>query len=184
MGDLEQIRKKFVAAAVTLALIVGALLVYLLWPKAQQAREADLRQQLTALNREVALWQKSDPATTRQDLKRLYADNVPSHASQISQHLEKLVQETGVTSPSIRYSPDTTEKTSLPGVQQVKIETAVTGDYSKVARFINAVEQDKLLFLIDKISLSSQQEKGIVSLQITFNAFVREGAEAGAKART
>jgi hypothetical protein len=51
----------------------------------------------------------------------------------------------------------------------------VTGDYAKIARFVNAMEQSKLLFIIDKISLSNQQG-GSVTLQISFDTFLKEAA--------
>lgn len=192
MGDLDRTRKKFIAAAAVLGLIALPLLVYLVWggsQSAQQAQEADLEQQIRTLTKEIALRKSSDPAKTREDLRQLYASGVPSRQSQISQRLEKLFQESGVTPQSIRYTPDTSSKITLPDVQQLKVETTVTGDYTKIARFINAVEQDKLLFLIDRISLNSQQarsqqEQGGVSLQITFNAFLKEAAETSGKART
>jgi type IV pilus assembly protein PilO len=51
----------------------------------------------------------------------------------------------------------------------------VTGDYLKVAHFINDMERSQLLFIIDKITLSSQ-EGGKVSLQITFDTFLKQAA--------
>jgi len=42
-----------------------------------------------------------------------------------------------------------------------------------VARFINAMEQDKYVFIINQISLNSQ-EGGVVSLQIKFETFLRQ----------
>jgi len=187
MGDLQQTRKKFIAAATILGLIALVLLFYLVWggsQSVQKAQEADLDQQIRSLTKEIALRKSNDPSKTREDLRRLYADDIPTRQSQISQRLEKLVQDSGVTEQSIRYSADTAEKNTLPGVQQLKVETSVTGDYTKVARFINAIEQDKLLFIINRISLNSQQERGGVSLQITFNTFLGEAAETGGKTRT
>jgi hypothetical protein len=185
MGNLLQARKKFMTAAGALFLINVALLVDRLWPgtshSIQQAQEADLRQKVAVLNHEIALWKNSDPAKIQQDLNRLYAENIATRGSQVSKQLEKLLQDTGVTAQSILY-PDLTDKPPLPGVQWVKVETVVTGDYAKIAQFINAVEQNKMLFLIDKINLSGQQERGIVSLQITFTTFLKEGG--GAKGRT
>jgi hypothetical protein len=49
----------------------------------------------------------------------------------------------------------------------------VTGEYAKVAGFINAMEQDKLVFIIDQISLTGQ-EGGVVSLQIKAETFLKE----------
>jgi hypothetical protein len=185
MGNLQEIRRKYITAAVALGLISVALVVYLQWPGSSHAeREAQrtgLQQRNAQLTHEIELRKNSDPVKVQQALDRFYAENIATRGSQISKQLEKLLQETGVTAQSIRY-PDITEKPPLPGVQLVKIETVVTGDYPKIALFINKVEQDKMLFLIDKVSLSGQTERGSVSLQITFTTFLREAT--GAKART
>ena len=185
MGDLQQVRKKFITAAAVLLLASVALLVYRLWPGSshsiQQAQEAELRQKIALLNHEISLRKSSDPAKIQQDLNRFYNENIATRGSEISKQLEKLLQDKGVTAQSIVY-PAVTDKPPLPGVQFVKVETVVTGDYANIARFINAVEQSKMLFLIDKIGLSGQQEKGSVSLAITFVTFLREGGTA--KGRT
>jgi hypothetical protein len=173
MGDLAPIRQRFILAVAVLSAIALALLGYLLWPRTGQPDMNALHQEYDRLNREVA--QISDPAQTRADLKKLYATDIPDRFSTISEEMEKLFKDTGVTPQPIRYTPEADQKASLPGVQQIKVDTTVTGDYLKVARFINAMEQDKLLFIINKISLSSQ-EGGKVTLQITFDTFLRETA--------
>jgi hypothetical protein len=71
----------------------------------------------------------------------------------------------------------------LPDVQRVSIETTVNGEYAKVARFINAMEQDKFVFIIDQIALNSQ-EGGVVSLQIKAETFLKENASAAATSST
>lgn len=179
MGDVQSTRKRFLIAAVALAAVNVLLLAYLLWPgssaSAQEEQEAALQQRNNSLKAELERWKGSDPATTRADLKEFYADNVPVRSSQISEQLEKIIKDTGVRAPAIRYSPEAAQKTALPFVQQIKVETTVTGDYAKVAKFINAMEQAKLLFIIDKVSFSGQ-EGGTVTLQITFNTFLKESA--------
>jgi hypothetical protein len=156
-----------------------------LWPGTshtiQQAQEAALKQKIAVLKHDISIRKNSDPAKVQQDLNRLYADNIPTRGSQISKQLEKLLQDSGVAAQSIHY-PDVNEKAPLPGVQWVRVETVVTGDYANIAKFINSVEQSKMLFLIDKIGLSGQQEKGTVSLAITFVTFLKEGGSA--KGRT
>jgi hypothetical protein len=176
MGDLLKIRKRFIVGVTSLGAINLALLVYLLWPGPAQPSQEALQQQYNKLSREVALWEKSNPEKTRTDLKQLYADNLPGRWSQISEQVNKLIRETGVAAQSIHYPTENAEKSAPPDVQQVKIETTVTGDYSKVARFINALEQDKLLFIIEKISLNGQEGGAVVSLQITFDTFLKEKA--------
>lgn len=173
MNDLTRLKNRFVAIATVLSLISVGLLVYLLWPAASGPTPAALQEQYNSLNAEVASWQKNNPDKVRADLKHLYVEDVPARWSEISEHMEKLFQTTGVTAPGISYQIPTDEKNALPGIQEVKIDTTVTGDYSKVAGFINALEQDKVFFIINKISLSNQ-EAGTVSLSITIDTFLRQ----------
>ena len=173
MGDLKPIRQRFAVAVTMLGAIVLALLGYLLWPRTGLPDKASLAQTRDGLTREVA--RISDPAQTREDLKQLYARNIPDRFSSISEELENLFRESGVSQQGIKYTPESDQKSSLPGVQQIKVETTVTGDYLKVARFINSMEKSQLLFIIDKISLTNQ-EGGKVSLQITFDTFLKPAA--------
>jgi hypothetical protein len=175
MSGLVRLQRRFVAAATVLGLISLSLLVYLLWPQSSGAKPADLQEQYRTLKNEVALWTKGNPDAVRSDLNEFYKQEVPTRYSEISQRMEKLIQATGVSAPGIHYSSENQDKSMLPGVEMVKVDTTVTGDYAKVARFINALEQDKTFFIIDKIALSSH-EAGTVSLAITVDTFVRQTA--------
>jgi hypothetical protein len=182
MDDLKKIRTRFVVAVAVLAAVNVALLAYLLWPgssaKAQEAQEAALQQRANSLKAEVENRKGGDPAKIREELKKFYAEDVPERSSQISEQIENLIKDTGVIAPAIRYSTDTAQKTTLPGVQQVKVDTTVSGDYIKVAKFINGMEKAPLLFIIDKVSLTGQ-EGGVVTLQITFTTFLKEVSASG-----
>ncbi|MGZ4829141.1 MAG: type 4a pilus biogenesis protein PilO [Candidatus Angelobacter sp.] len=182
MNNLTKMRKQFTLVLAVLGAVDLLLIIYLLLPgsspSARLAQEESLRQQAKTLNSEVAPLNGIDKklAQTRVDVKKFYEQKVPSQFSQISQHLEKLMQETGVTTAGIRYNQDrngSSEKNELPDVQRINIDTTVTGEYAKVARFINAMEQDKFVFIIDQIALTSQ-ESGVVSLQIKFETFLKE----------
>jgi len=180
---LAKVKTKFILILAVLGALDLVLIVYLLWPgsspSAKVAKEQALQQQVDTLNREVAPLQGIDKklADTRVDVKKFYEQRIPSQFSQISQHLEKLVRETGVTAlQGIHYGQDTGDKgakNELPDVQRISIETTVTGEYAKVARFINALEQDKIVFIITQINLNGS-EGGIVSLQIKCETFLRE----------
>jgi Tfp pilus assembly protein PilO len=183
MHNLEKIKRQFTLIVAVLGVIDLVLLAYLLWPgtspSAKQAQEDALQQQETTLSREVTPLRGIDQklTQTRVDMKKFYEQKVPAQFSAISQHLEKLVQETGVTTQGIRYSQDKTadrEKNDLPDVQRVSIDTTVTGEYSKIARFINALEQDKFVFVINQISLTGSEAGNVVSLQIKFETFLKE----------
>jgi len=185
MGNLQIVRKRFILAFGILAAVNLVLLVYLLWPgssvASQTATEQDLQQQYRALSREVAPLRGIDQKLlqTRSDIASLYRERIPSHSSQISQEVEKLVHDTGVSSQAIRYVQQVPQKGDLPDVQLIEVETSITGEYAKVARFINALEQDKLFFVINQITLNSQ-EGGQVTLQIKFETFLKQAAQAGA----
>jgi Tfp pilus assembly protein PilO len=147
-------------------------------PSALAAQEKALQEQVNTLTREVAPLKGIDQqlARTRVDVKQFYEQKVPNQFSQISQHLEKLMKDTGVSTQGIHYTQDRNDqkdKNDLPDVRRVGIDTTVSGEYSKVAHFINALEQDKFVFVIDQISLSSQ-ESGVVSLQIKCETFLKE----------
>ncbi|MGB9123689.1 MAG: GspMb/PilO family protein [Candidatus Angelobacter sp.] len=182
MKHLEKTRKQFTTIVAVLGVVNLVLIIYLLLPgsspSARATQEASLREQKQALTGEVTPLIGIDKklAQTRVDVKKFYAEKVPGQFSQISQHLEKLMKDAGVTTAGIRYGQDkntSTEKNELPDVQRVNIDTTVTGEYSKVAKFINAMEQDKFVFIIDQISLNSQ-EGGVVSLQVKFETFLKE----------
>ena len=182
MNHLEKMRKQFTTILAVLGAVDLLLIIYLLLPgsspSARAAQEAGLREQKQALTREVTPLIGIDKklAQTRVDVKKFYAEKVPGQFSQISQHLEKLMKDAGLTTTGIRYNQDkngSTEKNELPDVQRVNIETTVTGEYSKVAKFINAMEQDRFVFIIDQISLNSH-EGGVVSLQVKFETFLKE----------
>ena len=182
MNNLAKMRKQFTLILSVLGAVDLLLMIYLLLPgsspAARSATEEALREQKNTLHSEVAPLVGIDKklAGTRVDVKKFYEQKVPSQFSQISQHLEKLMHDAGVTTAGIRYSQDHNtrdEKNELPDVQRINIETTVTGEYAKVARFINAMEQDKFVFVIDQIALSSQ-ESGVVSLQLKLETFLKE----------
>ncbi len=186
MTNLVQVKKRFTLAISVLAVICFGFIVYLLWPgtsiSSMKAQEDALQQQYRSLSREVAPLQGMDQklVKTRSDLKTLYQERIPTRFSQISQEVEKLTRETGVNAQNVHYNPVKTDKGDLKGdlqdVQRIEIDTTVVSDYAKVARFINALEQDKLLFIINQINLNGQ-EGGQVSLQIKFETFLKGAAQ-------
>jgi Tfp pilus assembly protein PilO len=184
MNHLAKKKTQFTLIISVLGVVNLLLLVYLLLPgsspSARAAQEESLRQQKQTLTAEVAPLIGIDKklAQTRVDVKKFYAQKVPSQFSEISQHLETLMKDAGVTAKGgIRYNQERStnekEKVELPDVQRIGVDTTVTGEYSKVAKFINAMEQDRFVFIINQISLTSV-ESGVVSLQIKFETFLKE----------
>jgi Tfp pilus assembly protein PilO len=180
MRDLQKIRQRVFTVLAILGFICAGFLVYLLWPgssiSAQREQAEALQQQYKTLSREVEPLNgiESKLMQTRADIKNFYRDTVPSRASEISLRLEKISQGAGVQNQGIRYSTKTSsDKNDLPGLQRQEIDTSVSGEYPKLAHFINAIEQDKVLFVIDEVTLTSQQS-GMVTLQIKLHTFLKE----------
>lgn len=181
MTNLAQIKKRFFTILSVLAVIDLVLMGYLLWPgsgsASRKAREDALRTQEHDLSVQVAPLKDIDQklVQTRADIAALNKENIPSRWSEISSQLTKLTQQAGVVPQSIQFKPEKEldKKDDLLAVQPISIETSITGEYGKVARFINSLEQDKLLFIIQQITLSSR-EGGLVTLQIKFETFLKE----------
>ncbi|HEV2965122.1 MAG TPA: type 4a pilus biogenesis protein PilO [Candidatus Angelobacter sp.] len=178
MTPLGPLRKKFIIVLAALAVVDLGLTVYLLWPgratRAEQQREEhNLRQQFTRISREVEPLQGMDQKLikTREDVKKFYKQHVANRWSEVSEEINKLAQENGFAPPPIHYK---TEDTGVPDLQRVKADITLSGDYPKIARFINALERDKLLFDITQISLNGQQGAGSVELQIKVDTFLKE----------
>lgn len=186
MTNLAQIKKRFFTVIAVLAVIDVVLIAYLLWPGSasgsRKAQVESLRAQKAALTHEVAPLKDIDAklVKTRADIETLYQERIPDRWSEISGHLDKLAHEAGVVPQSINYTTGRSQKSELPGVQRVEIDTSVSGEYEKVARFINDVEQDKLMFIITQIGLSGK-EGGTVTLKIKFETFLREAPAERAK---
>ena len=67
------------------------------------------------------------------------------------------------------YSPALSGKDAL---TQVSIDASVSGDYRPIVLFINAVERDKVFFVINGINLTGQQT-GQVNLRIRLTTYLR-----------
>ena len=182
MKDLVRIRKRFFTVLAILAVIDAVFLVYLLWPgssiSGRHAREQALTQQERNLTREVGPLKNIDAELlkTRSDIDTFYTDRVPDRWSEISAELDKLTREAGVVPQSIHYTANKPDKDDLQNVQRVEIGTSVAGEYDKVARFINSLEQDKLMFIIEEVTLTGK-EGGAVTLEIKFQTFLKEAAQ-------
>jgi type IV pilus assembly protein PilO len=164
--------------AIFVAVDIG-LLCYLFWPgssnpKSRQAEEKQLQQNEKLVQSQVAPLRGIDKklVDVRAAIKKFDADHVPAYQSVISSELHKLEQENGVSEQGVHYA---TEDAGIPGIERLKVDTGVAGDYLKIAHFINALERDKLLFLIHQITVSGQPA-GTVELQIKFETFLKGAA--------
>src|SRR5579864_6953371 len=172
---MQKTRRKFIVLLAILLAVDAGMVTYLFWPGSNlRAEEQQLRQQYLVTARQVEPLRGIEKKLedTRANLKTFYDQRVLGHWSQISNELHKLAQENGVSLQAIKYKAD---DSGLPNLQTVTIETGIAGDYLKIVRFINALERDKLLFVINVIALRGQTG-GTVELQINFETFLKEAA--------
>jgi len=62
--------------------------------------------------------------------------------------------------------------TAVDGLEQVQIDAQLSGDYLQLVRFINALERERLFFIVDGIQLAGEQS-GTVRLQIKLETYLR-----------
>jgi type IV pilus assembly protein PilO len=106
-----------------------------------------------------------------EDADTFYQQRLPYADSQVASEIGTLTRRAGVhwTHAQYAYLPVLTGNDAL---TQVSIDASVSGDYRPVVQFINAVERDKVFFVINGINLTGQQT-GQVNLRIRLTTFLR-----------
>jgi type IV pilus assembly protein PilO len=174
MPDLRKMRNRVKFAIAGMALVDVAAVAMLMTPLAGSAeqRQQDLQQSWLQLkSRESAPWRGLDkkiPIAQRQ-IEDFYHDRFPAEDSSISADLGKLASQTGVRMSAERY---THKDSDVEGLQRVEIEADLSGNYLQLVRFINALERNRLFFIVDNLELGSEQN-GVVKLQIKVETYLR-----------
>lgn len=178
MASIRETRRKLMPAVILLLLLDLAGIGYLLSPagRSRQARQREyyaLRQHLVQKQQEVlptrGMDQKLQQAS--QDITGFYDHRFPAEYSEISAELGKVAADTGVHLSGVKYEE---KPAPIEDLRRLNIEIALSGDYLQEVKFINALERDKIFFLIDGIALGEQQ--GNVRLQLKLETYLRAGA--------
>jgi type IV pilus assembly protein PilO len=174
MADLKQARSRIKIAIAALVVVDIAAAVLLLTPLAgsQESRQQQLRQLWLELkSKESAPWRGLDkkiPLAQRQ-IDDFYRDRFPAENSAISTDLGKVAAATGVRMSAVKYRE---KDATIDGLQRVEVEAELSGDYLQLVRFINALERNRLFFMVGDLQLGSEQN-GIVKLQIKVETYLR-----------
>src|SRR5262249_41996245 len=174
MPDLRETRNRLKMIMTALAVVDIAALVVLFTPlggsqEARQRQLAQLNQERKA--RATAPWRGLDKKIpeAKQQIEDFYRNRLPAEDSAISADLGKVAAEAGVRVSSVKYKTDDAE---IEGLQKKEVEAGVSGDYLQIAKFINALERNKLFFVVDGVQLGSEQS-GTVKLQIKIETYLR-----------
>jgi len=176
MANLRQARKRLTAAAIVLAVLDVAAVGFLVSPlgRSRSAREleyAELRHELQTKIRDAVPLRGMDKKldVARQQIADFYRERFPAQYSAISSELGKVASQTGVRVSQISYDPKPADVASL---QEVAINANLDGDYLQVVKFINALERDKMFFMVDSLTLA-QEQGGMVKLQVKLETYLR-----------
>ena len=60
-------------------------------------------------------------------------------------------------------------------LQPVEMEADLMGNYSALARFINALERDDMFFIINSVALGGEPQGG-VKLNVKLEAYLKAGS--------
>ncbi len=180
MASIRETKKKLMPAVIALALLDLVCIGYVLSPagRSRQARQREyqqLHQKLVAKQQEVLPTRGMDQKLTQasKDIGGFYDNRFPAEYSSISNELGKIATDNNVHLSGVRYDQ---KDAPIEGLQKLSIEITLSGDYLQEVKFINALERDKMFFLIDGIALAEQQ--GNVRLQLKLETYLRSGAAA------
>ena len=133
-----------------------------------------LQAELTTKTRQVEplmnLPQKVDLA--RQQVADFYKKRFPGQDSQIATEFGKLAAANGVTIEQAKYQAKGPGPARL---QLVEVQADLSGNYVSLARFINALERDEMLFIINSVTLGGEQA-GPIKLQMKLETYLKAGA--------
>lgn len=179
MANLAQTRKRFQTIATILGAvaIIAALVAFVPWRPPAEAKEGELNEaKLEAKRLETEVGPLRDLpqklTQTRTDIQKFYQERFPDHFSAVPEELGKLADDAGVDLSDVKYETRTAES-QMPGLQNVRMEAVLAGDYADVVRFINSLERSKTFFLIEGVTLGEEGKGGDVRLSISISSIMR-----------
>jgi len=178
MPDLRQTRKKMklILAILGGVSLLAAIVYFSPLVGSAQSRQMErnrLQAELTTKTRQVAplkdLPQKIELA--KQQIADFYRSRFPSQNSQIYAELGKVAAANGVKIDQVKLKPAETTTNEL---QPIEMEADLSGSYTSLAHFINALERDEMFFVINSVTLGGEPQ-GQVKLSVKLEAYLKIG---------
>lgn len=179
MPEMRDTRQKVKIALVILLVvdIAAAALLYSPLVGSERSRSEQLR----ALELEMRLKTKAvQPlrglpdkiVLARQQIDKFQKERLPGQESAVLETMGQLASQSGVKIGQVRYKFADDQPA---GLRPLFIEADFSGGYLQLVRFINALERDKLFFLIDSVDLGGEQN-GVVKLQMRLETYLKASA--------
>jgi hypothetical protein len=112
-------------------------------------------------------------ATTEADT--FYKDRLPATDSAMVSELGVLTKQAGVRLVRVTYAPTPVLAGTAGALTQEQMDATLSGDYVALMRVINALERDKMFFLVTRVTLTGQQT-GTVNLRLGLISYLRGSA--------
>jgi Tfp pilus assembly protein PilO len=181
MPDLRQTRKniKTALAAMLGVDVVAVAILFSPLVGSTASRRQDLNQlwsELQTKTRQVEPLKDLDKKvkTANLQIADFYQKRFPAQDSQIADELGKLTAAAGVTIDQGSYKLKTDDATNR--LVPLEVDASFSGNYSSLARFINALERDDMVFLINTVSLAGEQN-GPIKLQMKLETYLKAGRQ-------
>ena len=111
------------------------------------------------------------------DADKFYKDRLPHVYSDVVAELGTLTKKNNVRLSGAQYTQATVLPNSPSELTELHIDARLSGDYRPLMQFINAVERDKMFFVIDGVTFNGQQS-GNVNLRLQMTSYLRAGTAA------
>jgi hypothetical protein len=105
------------------------------------------------------------------DADRFYQGRLPYAYSEVLAELGALTKREGVHLARVQYVQNGVLQNE-DALTELRMDASVSGDYRSIVHFINAIERDKVFFVIYGINLTGQQT-GQVNLRLRLTTYLR-----------
>lgn len=107
----------------------------------------------------------------REEIDDFYKERIPAQDSAIFGEIGKVAAQNGVKVDQAKSKVDDPEPI---GLRAVNVEVDLSGNYLQLVKFVNALERDKMFFILDSVTLGAEQT-GTVKLQLKLETYLKTG---------
>jgi type IV pilus assembly protein PilO len=177
MPVLTRTRRLFRNAAYLLSALCALAALYLLFPlgrdKAALYAELDIkRAEASALEAQVRPLRDLPTLLDRSEsnIAKFYGERLPGRFSRVTEEVGRLASKNGVRLEDVKY--EAVDVPEVPNLQEIQVTATLSGRYANVVKFINAVERNKIFFLVHGLELGDEQS-GNVRLDVQMETYLR-----------
>jgi type IV pilus assembly protein PilO len=107
-----------------------------------------------------------------EEADRFSRERLPATDSDMLREFGALTRKAGVRLTRGQYAPATVLAGTPGELTEVRMDATLTGDYRPLVLFLNALERDKMFFVVNRVTLTGQQT-GTVSLRMGLTTYLR-----------